>query len=399
MQKLLSRQEIYDLFKEKYSQYSPDFELWIKAGQVEKLNRLVVEKNAVILKHNYMSWDLQCDEVLGIRGDSLELSRKATETTAQIILFLGVKFMAETAKVLNPQKTVLIPSLRAGCSLASSITGADVRKLKAMFPGVPVVAYVNTDADTKSEVDVCCASGNAAKVVKWAMEEWKTNKVIFLPDKFLAQNVARDMGADIFFPNMALSNEQNTRHCEALYSECRSQTRNGFDEAGVKVKSSDFNRNTIHDAAISLHDQSNPLFIAWPGKCEVHEKFTPQDVTELRQDFPGVYIMAHPECPPEVVEKVDFAGSTGKIIKNIERVDVQDKQVAFFTECAMVEMLAAKHKNVLQICSIQKRCPHMAQNNLETVIAALENQQFEITVPEELRLKAEIPIRRMISIK
>lgn len=360
---LLTQQEIYDLFKEKYSQYCPDFELWIKAGQVEKLNQLVTQRKAVILKHNYMSWDLQCDEVLGIRGDSLELSRKAVDTDAEVILFLGVKFMAETAKVLNPKKTVLIPSLKAGCSLASSITGSDVRKLKQMFPGIPVVAYVNTDADTKSEVDVCCASGNAAKVVKWAMAEWKTNKVIFLPDKFLAQNVARDMGADIYFPDMTNISED------------------------VKPMSLPPVRNNI------------PLFIGWEGKCEVHEKFTEQDVAELRKDFPGVYIMAHPECPPEVVKKVDFAGSTGEMIKNIEQVDVQDKQVAFFTECAMVEMLAAKHKNVLQVCSIQKRCPHMAQNNLETVIAALENMQFEITVPEELRAKAELPIRRMIAIK
>lgn len=358
MTKLLTANQIYKIFKEKYSQYAPDFELKIKAEQVAKLNKLVLKKNAVILKHNYMSWDLQCDEVLGIRGDSLELSRKATETNADIILFLGVKFMAETAKVLNPNKKVLIPSLKAGCSLASSITGADVRKLKEMFPGVPVVAYVNTDADTKSEVDVCCASGNAAKVVKWAMKEWKTNKVIFLPDKFLAQNIAKQMGANIIFPDPNLPVPD-----------------------------------TLHFAP------TTPLFISWEGKCEVHEKFTPKDVKNLRKDFPGVYVMAHPECPPEVINEVDFAGSTGEMIKNVTSADIQDKQVAFFTECAMVEMLAAQHKNVLQVCSIQKRCPHMAQNNLETVIESLEKVQYEITVPEELRVKAELPIRRMIAIK
>lgn len=349
--------QIYKIFKQKYSQYAPDFELKIKAEQVARLNKLILEKNAVILKHNYMSWDLQCDEVIGIKGDSLELSRKATETDADIILFLGVKFMAETAKILNPNKKVLIPSLKAGCSLASSITGADVRKLKAMFPGVPVVAYVNTNADTKSEVDVCCASGNAAKVVKWAMQEWKTNKVIFLPDKFLAQNIAKQMGADIIFPD-------------------------------VNQPSTTYNL-----------PSTKPVFIGWEGKCEVHEKFTAKDVKEIRTDFPNVYVMAHPECPPEVISEVDFAGSTGEMIKNINEPDIQDRQVAFFTECAMVEMLAAQHKNVLQVCSIQKRCPHMAQNNLETVIAALENMQYEITVPEELRAKAEVPIRRMISIK
>lgn len=352
---LLTQQEIFDRFKEKYSQYSPDFELWIKAGQVEKLNRLVKEKNAVILKHNYMSWDLQCDEVIGIRGDSLELSKKAVETDANLILFLGVVFMAETAKILNPRKTVLIPSLRAGCSLASSITGADVRKLKSMFPGVPVVAYVNTNADTKSEVDVCCASGNAAKVVKWALKEWKTNKVIFLPDKFLAQNVAREMAAQIIFPDV---NKEAPK----------------LPKTGI-------------------------TFIGWEGKCEVHEKFTSKDVSELRKDFPCVYILAHPECRPEVIEKVDFYGSTGEMIKQVSAPEIQDRPVAFFTECAMVEMLTAKHKNVLQVCSIQKRCPHMAQNNLETVIAALENMQYEVTIPEELRKKAELPIRRMIAIK
>ncbi len=352
---MLNQQEIFDSFKKLYSQYSPDFELWIKAGQVEKLNKLVQDRNAVILKHNYMSWDLQCDEVIGIRGDSLELSRKAAETDAKVILFLGVKFMAETAKVLNPDKTVLIPSLKAGCSLASSITGNDVRKLKKMFPGIPVVAYVNTDADTKSEVDVCCASGNAEKVVRYVLEKWNTNKVIFLPDQYLARNIARDMGAYITFPD-------STKAAPKLPND------------GITI-------------------------IGWPGKCEVHEKFTPQDVKELRKDFPGVYIMAHPECPPEVIEKVDFSGSTSEMIKNISEPDIQDRQVAFFTECAMVEMLAAQHQNVLQVCSIQKRCPHMAQNNLETVIAALENMQYEITIPEDLRKKAEVPIRRMIAIK
>jgi len=349
----MTKQQIFDTFKKKYSAYSPDFELWIKAEQVERLNALVLEKNAVILKHNYMTWDLQCDEVIGFRGDSLELSKKAAATDAKVILFLGVKFMAETAKILNPDKTVLIPSLRAGCSLASSITGADVRMLKKMYPNVPVVAYVNTDADTKSEVDVCCTSSNAAKVVRWAMDTWKTRQVIFLPDEFLTRNIAREIGAAVIFPT-------------------REKKR-----------------------AISTSDMT---LIGWPGRCEVHEKFTKDDVSTIKESFPGVYIMAHPECPPEVVDRVDFSGSTSAMIKEVQKPAIQKRPVAFFTECAMVEMLASQHKNVIQACSIQKRCPHMATNNLETAIKALETMQHPVAVSDTIRKKAEIPIRRMIAI-
>jgi len=312
-----------------------------------RFNQLVAEKNAVVLKHNYMTWDLQCDEVVGVRGDSLELSRKARETTADTILFLGVRFMAETAKILNPDKTVLIPSLRAGCSLASSITGADVRRLKHMYPGVPVVAYVNTDADTKAEADICCTSSNAARVVSWAMKAWRTRQTIFLPDEFLARNIAKDLGVRYIFPP---------------------------------------------------DEPSTSCIIGWRGTCEVHEKYTTRDVAELRSSFPRSYIMAHPECPPGVVAKVDFSGSTSAMIKKINDPDVQKRHVALFTECAMVEMLASQHKNILQACSIQKRCPYMATNNLETAIAALEGMQYSITVPEHIRKKAEIPIRRMIAI-
>lgn len=356
--RLQSAEAIFTSLKKKYGQYAPDFELKIKSEQIANLNKLIVEKNAVLLKHNYMTWDLQCDEVLGIRGDSLELSRKATETDADIIVFLGVKFMAETAKVLNPNKTVLIPSLKSGCSLASSINGEDVRKLKRMFPGIPVVAYVNTDADTKSEVDVCCASGNAAKVAKWAMKKWKTNQVIFLPDMFLAQNIAKQIGADIIFPDVDKDNPANYKFAT-----------------------------------------DKPTFISWQGKCEVHEKFTPQDVKEIKKDFPGSYVLAHPECPPDVIKEVDFAGSTGEMIRKAQEPSIQHRPLAIFTECAMVEMLASSHKNIIQACAIQKRCPHMAQNSLESTIEALEKMQYQITVPEDIRAKAEVPIRRMISIK
>lgn len=356
-------EEIYQIFQQKYSQYAPDFELKIKAEKVAKLNQLSQDQNALILKHNYMTWDLQSDEVLGIRGDSLELSRKTAETNADIILFLGVKFMAETAKTLNPNKTVLIPSLKSGCSLASSISGDKLRKLKSYFPGIPVVAYVNTDADTKSEVDVCCASGNAQKVVEWTMKEWSTDTIIFVPDKYLSQNIAKNMGADIYFPNLTS------------------------------------NKKAIQDTLIQKRRKNTPLFIGWDGSCEVHEKFTPKDIKDLRRGYPGVYILAHPECPPEVIDRVDFAGSTGEMIKKVSEPELKEKQVAFLTECAMAEMLASTHSNVLQVCSIQKRCPHMALNDLDSAIAALENMEHEIIIPEALRLKAEIPIRRMIAIK
>jgi quinolinate synthase len=189
------------------------------------------------------------------------------------------------------------------------------------------------------------------------MQEWKTKTVIFLPDMFLAKNIARELKASIIFPTLDGKLKADTPS-----------------ESGITI-------------------------IGWPGKCEVHEKFTSQDVTDLKKDYPGLYIMAHPECPPEVVEKVDFTGSTAQMLQNITSPVVQKKQVALFTECAMVEMLAATHPNVLQVCSIQRRCPHMAQNSLKTVIAALENEQFEITVPGNIRQKAEIPIRRMIAIK
>lgn len=352
----MTKEHIFEAFKKKYRAYGPDVELLIKAEQVFQLNALVKEKNAVILKHNYMTWDLQSDEVIGFRGDSLELSRKAAETKADVVLFLGVKFMAETAKIVNPHKTILIPSLRAGCSLASSITGADVRRLKAIYPGSPVVAYINTDADTKSEADVCCTSTNATQVIAWAAKEWNTRRIIFLPDEFLTRNIAQEIGASVVFATQ--------------------------DQKKRKVNT----------------PTTTMTLIGWSGRCEVHEKFTKQDVSDIRSGFPGAYIMAHPECSPEVVNGVDFSGSTSAMIQEVSRPYVQKRPVALFTECAMVETLASRHTNILRVCSIQKRCPYMATNTLETAIAALENMRYRVTIPENIRRKAEIPIRRMMAI-
>src|SRR5687767_308529 len=241
-------EEMYQKLKRLLSDTVPDFELRLKAELAAEIIRLKVEKNAVILGHNYMEPAL-FHSIPDFVGDSLELSRKAAQTDKDIIIFCGVKFMAETAKILNPNKTVLIPSSKAGCSLASSITADDVRALKQKFPGVPVVTYVNTYADVKAESDICCTSGNAVAVV----ESLKTDTIIFLPDEYLASNVARETGKHIVFPSKGIN--------------------------GLKL-----------DTTLDYQ------MIGWGGRCEVHEKFTVQDITNVRVQFPEVVILAHPEC-------------------------------------------------------------------------------------------------------
>lgn len=348
-----SVQETYTLMKEKLHDVVPDVELQIKAEIAYEINRLKVEKDAVILGHNYMEPAL-FHSIPDFVGDSLELSRKAAQTDKQIIVFCGVEFMAETAKLLNPEKTVLLPAAKAGCSLASSITADDVRALKARFPGVPVVTYVNTYADVKAETDICCTSGNAVKVV----ESLDSDTIIFLPDEFLAQNVARETGKRILFPKVYKNGTAATQ--------------------------------------IELEEPAVQGFIGWHGRCEVHEKFTVQDIQNVRLQFPDVEILAHPECSPDVVAAADFSGSTTAMIRHVERS--QRPRYLLLTECSMADNILAANpqKEMLRLCSV--RCPHMNQITLEDTLAALRNNQYEIHVPKEIRVRAARAVERMIEI-
>ncbi|NDE02948.1 MAG: quinolinate synthase NadA, partial [Gammaproteobacteria bacterium] len=252
----------------------PAVEWPLLAPYVDAINRLKAERNAVVLAHNYMTPDVfGC--VGDIRGDSLQLAREATRTSAEIIVQAGVYFMAETAKILNPRKTVLIPDLRAGCSLAASITGRDVRLMREAHPGVPVVTYVNSSAEVKAESDICCTSSNAVQVAEWAAAEWGTDRVIVIPDEYLARNVAT---------------------------------------------------------------QTSLRIITWQGRCEVHERFTAADVATLKQSFPGALILAHPECPPDVLAAADYAGSTAALGDWVQKN--APAKVVLLTECSMSDNVA-----------------------------------------------------------
>jgi quinolinate synthase len=282
-------------------------------------------------------------------GDSLELCRKAATTDKDVIVFCGVRFMAETAKILNPRKTVLLPSLEAGCSLAASISAQDVRDLRKRFPGVPVVTYVNTYADVKAETDICCTSSNAKAVV----ESLGKTPVIFLPDEYLGSNVAREMGRRIVFPSM---------------------------EPGARDE-------------IAIDDDT---IIGWKGRCEVHEKFTVQDIKDVRAQFPDVAVLSHPECSPEVVAASDYSGSTTAMISYVEKTDAP--RFLLLTECAMGDNIMAANpaKEMLRLCSV--RCPHMNQITLEETRDALLLNRYVIEVPEEIRVRAARAVERMIEI-
>ena len=301
------------------------------APLISAINKMKRAKNAVILAHNYMTSEIfHC--VGDFRGDSLQLAREAAETDAAIIVQAGVHFMAETSKVLAPEKTVLIPDLRAGCSLAASITGADVRLIKQRYPGVPVVTYVNTSADVKAESDICCTSSNAAAVVEWAAREWKTDRVILLPDEYLAKNVATQTGIHI---------------------------------------------------------------ISWHGRCEVHERFTAEDIAELRQAHPGVIVLAHPECPPEVMAAADFAGSTAALQHYV--VEKQPRKVVLLTECSMSDNVAQYAPNVdfVRPCNL---CPHMKRITLPKILRALETLTHEVIVAPEIAARARRAVARMLEV-
>jgi quinolinate synthase len=344
----MTAEEIYRGLKDKLGDVLPDFELRLKAEQASEILRLKAERNAVILAHNYMEPAL-FHSVPDFTGDSLDLSRKAVATRHDVIVFCGVRFMAETAKILNPSKTVLLPAEKAGCSLAASITAEDVRRLRARYPGVPVVAYVNTYAEVKAEVDVCCTSSNAAAVV----DSLASRTVIFLPDEYLARNVARETGKHIIFP-------------------------------------------TLEELAAGPATEIDAQLVGWRGRCEVHEKFTVEDIANVRRQFPDVAILSHPECSPEVVEASDFSGGTAAMIRHVQ--ESRAPRYLLLTECAMGDNIAAAnpHKEMLRLCSV--RCPHMNEITLADTLAALRHDRYRIEVPEAIRVRAERSLRRMIEI-
>jgi len=310
----------------------PEIEWPVFAPDIAAINALKRERNAVILAHNYMTPEIfHC--VADFVGDSLQLAREAAKTDAKIIVQAGVHFMAETSKILSPEKTVLIPSLEAGCSLASSITGADVRLLKQKYPGLPVVTYVNTSADVKAESDICCTSGNALKVVEAIARDFGTDTVIMIPDKYLARNVAA--------------------------------------KTGVKV-------------------------ITWEGSCEVHERFTAQEIRDFRAAHPGITVLAHPECPPDVVAEADFAGSTAAMINYVG--DRKPNRVVMITECSMSDNVAVEYPDVefVRPCNL---CPHMKRIALDGILQSLETMTHEVIVPVDVAARAKTPIDRMLAVK
>ncbi|MBX3053385.1 MAG: quinolinate synthase NadA [Caldilineaceae bacterium] len=362
-----SVRETYTWLQARLSHVAPDVELQIKAEIVYEIQRLKVEKNAVILGHNYME-PVLFHSIPDFVGDSLFLSRKAAETDKDIIVFCGVEFMAETAKILNPEKTVLLPAAKAGCSLAASITAEDVRQLKAQFPGAPVVTYVNTYADVKAESDICCTSGNAVAVVNSLDAE----TILFIPDEYLARNVAQETGKKIIVPQPK-----------------RTTTPLTFSFDGV-----DGSTNGHTNGQANGHDQ--PGVVGWHGRCEVHEKFTVDDIRTIRAQFPDVAIVSHPECSPEVVAASDFSGSTTAMIRFVEKSSAP--HYLLLTECSMGDNITASNpdKEMLRLCNV--RCPHMNQITLEDTLAALRHNQYKVEVPEEIRVRAARSVQRMIEI-
>ncbi len=316
---------------EKVKHHVTPMEWRLHAPLIAEINRLKREKNAVILAHNYMTPEI-FHGVGDYVGDSLGLAKEAAKSDAAIIVQAGVHFMAETSTILSPEKTILIPDLTAGCSLASSITGADVRLIKQRYPGLPVVTYVNTTADVKAETDVCCTSANAVQVVEHVAKEWGVDKVILIPDEFLARNVAR-------------------------------QT-----EVGI---------------------------IAWKGRCEVHERFTAEDILELKASYPNAEILAHPECPAEVLEVSDFAGSTAAM--NDYVLQRKPKQVVLITECSMADNVAADAigTEFVRPCNL---CPHMKKISLENIYEALLHNRFEVTVDPAIAERARLAVQRMVDL-
>ena len=306
----------------------PDIEIAAISPLIAEIEALKVERNAVVLAHNYMTPDI-FHGVADLRGDSLALAHMAVKTEADVIVMAGVHFMAETAKILNPGKTVLIPDLRAGCSLAESITGADVRLLRQRYTGVPIVTYVNTSAEVKAESDICCTSGNAVAVV----ESLGTDKVIFLPDQYLGRWVASQTGVEM---------------------------------------------------------------ILWEGSCMVHERFTGEQLRGYRADHPGVRVIAHPECPPDVLAEADFVGSTAGMISWVEKN--RPPRVVMVTECSMSDNVAAELPDVefVRPCNL---CPHMKRITLAGIAESLRQLRHEVKIHPAVAERARLAVTRMLAIR
>jgi quinolinate synthase len=305
----------------------PEIDWLTAARDIEAIQRLKADRNAIVLAHNYMTPDIY-HGVADITGDSLGLARQAAKTDAEVIVFAGVHFMAETAKITCPDKTVLIPDPKAGCSLAESITGADVRLLRERYPGVPVVAYVNTSAEVKAEVDVCCTSGNALEVV----ESLGAERVIFLPDQYLGRWVASQSGVEL---------------------------------------------------------------ILWEGSCMVHERFTGDELRRYRIDSPGLQIIAHPECPPDVLEEADFVGSTAGMIDFVK--NRHPERVVMVTECSMADNVALESPGTefVRPCNL---CPHMKRITLAKIRHSLETMTTEVVVDPAVAERARLSVDRMLAI-
>ena len=305
----------------------PEVEWPVHAPYVAAIREWKERRNAVILAHNYQTPEI-FHGVADLSGDSLALARQAVEADADVIVLCGVHFMAETAKILNPDKTVLIPDLKAGCSLASSITGADVRLLKERYPGVPVVTYVNTSAEVKAESDVCCTSANAVAVV----ESLGTERVIFLPDEYLGRHVAT---------------------------------------------------------------QTDVEMILWKGRCEVHERFSAEEIRGMRESWEGLKVIAHPECPPEVLEEADFVGSTSGMIRWVG--EEKPGRVVMVTECSMSDNVAVEHPDVdfVRPCNL---CPHMKRITLPKILRSLQEMEHAVEVDPVTARRAKEAVDRMLAI-
>jgi quinolinate synthase len=305
----------------------PEAEWGVHAPYIAAINELKRRMNAVLLVHNYQTPEI-FHGVADYTGDSLGLAREAAKTDADVIVQCGVHFMAETSKILCPDKTVLIPDLRAGCSLADSITGADVRRLKAQHPGVPVVTYVNTSADVKAESDICCTSGNAVRIV----ESLGVDRVIFLPDQYLGRYVA---------------------------------------------------------------SQTDVELILWEGACEVHERFTGAELRDYRKQFNGISVIAHPECPPDVLDEADFVGSTKGMIDWVG--DHRPERVVMITECSMSNNVAVEHPDVefVRPCNL---CPHMKRITLPKILRSLQTRTHEVVIDLEISRRARKAVEAMLEV-